>query len=133
MLLRPPRSTRPCTLFPYQSLCRSVVRPDQSSLGKAVQAERANAAALTALSIADMASKNEGVESTDPFGEVAGESVKGHGGFAFRPEDKELYDAFNAELKKFIGSPEHIALVTQNGSGGGQSGERGEGKGCDST
>ncbi|HEY9548946.1 MAG TPA: ectoine/hydroxyectoine ABC transporter substrate-binding protein EhuB [Kiloniellaceae bacterium] len=96
-----------------------VVLPDQSSLVKAVQAERANAAALTALSIADMASKNEGVESTDPFGEVAGESVKGHGGFAFRPEDKELYEAFNAELKKFIGTPEHIALVTPHGFGEG--------------
>src|SRR3546814_7284266 len=44
-----------------------VVLPDQSSLVKAVQAERANAAALTALSIADMASKNDGVESTPPL------------------------------------------------------------------
>lgn len=96
-----------------------VVLPDQSSLVKAVQAERANAAALTALSIADMASKNDGVESTAPFGEVAGESVKGHGGFAFRPEDKELYEAFNAELKNFIGTPEHIALVTPHGFGEG--------------
>src|SRR3546814_17321335 len=59
-----------------------------------------------------MASKNEGVESTDPFGEVAGESVKGHGGFAFRPADKEPYEAFNAELQKFTGTPSHIALVT---------------------
>src|SRR3546814_9361855 len=66
-----------------------------------------------------MASKNDGVESTPPFGEVAGKSVKGHGGFAFRKEDKELHDAFNAELKKFIGSPEHIALVTPHGFGEG--------------
>src|SRR3546814_14757240 len=66
-----------------------------------------------------MASKNDGVESTPPFGEVAGKSVKGHGGFAFRKEDKELHDAFNAELKKFIGSPEHIALVTPHGLGEG--------------
>ncbi|MGF1631617.1 MAG: ectoine/hydroxyectoine ABC transporter substrate-binding protein EhuB [Kiloniellaceae bacterium] len=96
-----------------------VVLPDQSSLVKAVQADRANAAALTALSIADMASKNNGVESTTPFGEVAGESVKGHGGFAFRKEDQELYEAFNAELKTFIGSAEHIALVTPHGFGEG--------------
>ncbi len=39
-----------------------VILPDQSSLVKAVQAGRADAAALTALSIADMASKNDGVE-----------------------------------------------------------------------
>jgi polar amino acid transport system substrate-binding protein len=94
-----------------------VVLPDQSSLLAAVQSGRADAAALTALSIADMAKKGEGVESTTPFGEVAGKSVKGHGGFGFRKEDKDLYEAFNTELKKFIGSPEHIALVTPLGFG----------------
>jgi polar amino acid transport system substrate-binding protein len=94
-----------------------VVLPDQSSLLAAVTSGRADGAALTALSIADMAKKGEGVESTTPFGEVAGKSVKGHGGFGFRKEDKDLYDAFNAELKKFIGSPEHIALVTPIGFG----------------
>src|SRR3546814_16896848 len=88
-----------------------VVLPDQSSLVKAVQAERANAAALTALSIADMASKTDGVESTPPFGEVAGKSVKGNGGFAFRKEDKELHAPFHSALKKFIGSPTKLALV----------------------
>jgi len=91
--------------------------PDQSSLVAAVKAGRADAAALTALSIADMASKNEGVESTKPFGEVAGESVVGHGAVAFRKEDTDLYEAFNAELKNFIGSPEHIALVEPHGFG----------------
>ena len=96
-----------------------VILPDQSSLVKAVQAGRADAAALTALSIADMASKNDGVESTKPFGTVAGQSVVGHGAVAFRKEDKDLYEAFNAELKKFIGSPEHIALVTPFGFGEG--------------
>ncbi len=94
-----------------------VVLPDQSSLLAAVQAGRADAAALTALSIADMAKKGEGVELTKPFGEVAGKSVKGHGGFGFRKDDKELYQAFNEQLKKFIGSPEHIALVEPFGFG----------------
>jgi polar amino acid transport system substrate-binding protein len=94
-----------------------VVLPDQSSLLAAVQSGRADAAALTALSISDMAKKGEGVESTKPFGEVAGKSVKGHGGFGFRKEDTDLYKAFNSELKKFIGTPEHIALVTPFGFG----------------
>ena len=94
-----------------------VVLPDQSSLLAAVTAGRADGAALTALSIADMAKKAEGVESTTPFGEVAGKSVKGHGGFGFRKEDTDLYDAFNVELKKFLGSEEHIALVTPIGFG----------------
>src|SRR5882724_1789926 len=96
-----------------------VILPDQSSLVKAVQAGRADAAALTALSIADMASKNDGVESTPPFGTVAGKSVVGHGAIGFRKDDKDLYEAFNAELKKFIGSEEHIKLVTPFGFGKG--------------
>jgi polar amino acid transport system substrate-binding protein len=94
-----------------------VVLPDQSSLVAAVQSGRADAAALTALSIADMAKKADGVESTKPFGEVNGKSVKGHGGFGFRKEDTDLQKAFDAELKKFIGSPEHIALVEPFGFG----------------
>jgi polar amino acid transport system substrate-binding protein len=100
-------------------MAQLVILPDQSSLVKAVQTGRADAAALTALSIADMASKNEGVESTPPFGTVAGKSVVGHGGIAFRKEDKDLYEAFNNELKKFIGSEEHIKLVTPFGFGKG--------------
>jgi polar amino acid transport system substrate-binding protein len=91
--------------------------PDQSSLLAAVQSGRADGAALSALSIADMAKKGEGVESTTPFGDVAGKSVKGHGAFGFRKDDTDLYQAFNTELKTFIGSPEHIALVTPFGFG----------------
>jgi polar amino acid transport system substrate-binding protein len=94
-----------------------VALPDQSSLVAAVQSGRADAASLTALSIADMAKKADGVESTTPFGEVAGKSVKGHGGFGFRKEDTDLLEAFNAELKKFLGTPEHIALVEPLGFG----------------
>jgi polar amino acid transport system substrate-binding protein len=94
-----------------------VTLPDQSSLVAAVQAGRADAAALTALSIQEMARKADGVESTKPFGEVAGKSVKGHGAFGFRKEDTDLLEAFNAELAKFIGTPEHIALVEPFGFG----------------
>jgi polar amino acid transport system substrate-binding protein len=95
-----------------------MVLPDQSSLLSAVRAGRADAAALTAPSIAEMA-QQDGVESTPPFGEVAGKSVMGHGGFAFRKEDTALYEAFNEELVSFIGSDEHIALVTPFGFGEG--------------
>ena len=94
-----------------------LILPDQSSLVAAVTSGRADAAALTALSIADMASKNEGVESTPPFGEVAGQSVVGHGAVGFRKEDADLQEAFNAVLKDFIGSEEHLALVTPHGFG----------------
>ena len=98
-------------------LTQIVSLPDQASLVAAVQAGRADAAALTALSIADMASKADGVESTKPFGEVAGKSVKGHGAFGFRKEDTDLLEAFNAQLEAFLGTPEHIALVEPFGFG----------------
>lgn len=94
------------------------VLPDQSSLLAAVRTGRADAAALTAPSIAEMA-QQDGVESTAPFGEVAGVSVMGHGGFAFRPADTDLHAEFNAHLVEFVGSPEHIALVTPHGFGEG--------------
>jgi polar amino acid transport system substrate-binding protein len=96
-----------------------MILPDQASLVSAVRSGRADAAALTALSIAQMADANEGLESTEPFGEVAGQSVVGHGGFGFRKEDQELYEAFNSELVAFIGTPEHIELVSEFGFGEG--------------
>ena len=83
-----------------------------------MRAGRADAAALTAPSIAEMAEQS-GVESTPPFGEVAGRSVMGHGGFAFRPADQDLYEEFNRHLVEFVGSPEHIELVTPFGFGEG--------------
>jgi len=91
--------------------------PDQASLAAAVKSGRADAAALTALSVANIAEKADGVESTTPFAEVAGKSVKGHGGFGFRKEDSALHAAFNAELNNLLGTPEHIALVEPFGFG----------------
>lgn len=96
-----------------------MILPDQASMVAAVRAGRADAAALTALSIQSMAEANEGVDMTDPFSEVAGQSVVGHGGFAFRPDDTELYEAFNEALKGFVGTSEHIALVSPFGFGEG--------------
>jgi polar amino acid transport system substrate-binding protein len=97
-----------------------VMLPDGPSLLAAVQAGRADAAALTALSIANLASKGgDAVEMTEPFGMVAGKSVMGHGGFGFRKEDTDLLAEFNKQLKEFIGSKEHIDLVTPFGFGNG--------------
>lgn len=96
-----------------------VALPDQASMVKAVQSGRVDAAALSALSVAGMAEKVDGLVSTEPFGKVSGKSVKGHGGFGFRQEDTALRDAFNAELNKFLGSEEHLKLVTPLGFGKG--------------
>lgn len=96
-----------------------VTLPDPPAMLAAVQAGRADAVALTALSIKNLADKGEGVEMTKPFAEVAGKSVMGHGAFGFRKEDKGLLAAFNKRLVAFIGTPEHIELVTPFGFGEG--------------
>jgi polar amino acid transport system substrate-binding protein len=96
-----------------------MILPDQASMLAAVESGRADGAALSALAVANMAKKGTGVESTEPFFEVAGKSVTGHGAFGLRKEDKDLLDAINKELKEFIGTPEHIALVTPLGFGKG--------------
>jgi polar amino acid transport system substrate-binding protein len=96
-----------------------VTLPDPPSMLAAVQAGRADAAALTALSIANLASKGDGVESTPPFATVSGESVMGQGGFGFRKADSDLLAAFNEQLKAFLGTQEHLALVTPLGFGKG--------------
>jgi polar amino acid transport system substrate-binding protein len=92
-----------------------MVVPDTAAGTAAVQAGRADAFALTSLSIRRLADGAEGVEMAGAFSEVAGQSVKGHGGFAFRPDDQAFLDAFNAELAEFIGTEEHLALVAPFG------------------
>jgi polar amino acid transport system substrate-binding protein len=92
-----------------------MVVPDTAAGTAAVQAERAHAFALTSLSIRRLADGAAGVEMADAFSEVAGESVKGHGGFAFRADDQAFLEAFNAELAEFIGTEEHLALVAPFG------------------
>jgi polar amino acid transport system substrate-binding protein len=101
------------------SMSQLVTLPDPPSMLAAVQAGRADAAALTALSIANLAEKGDGVESTPPFATVADQSVMGHGGFGFRTEDGDLLAAFNKHLKAFIGTKEHLDLVTPLGFGKG--------------
>jgi polar amino acid transport system substrate-binding protein len=92
-----------------------MVVPDTAAGTAAVQAGRADAFALTSLSIRRLADGAEGVEMADAFGEVAGQSVKGHGGFAFRPDDQAFVEAFNKELAEFIGTEEHLKLVAPFG------------------
>lgn len=94
-----------------------LILPDLASQVKAVQGSRADAVASTAFAISDIASKAEGVEALQPFGTVAGKSVKGHGGFGFRKADKDLQEEFNKHLKDYIGSKQHLADVTSFGFG----------------
>jgi polar amino acid transport system substrate-binding protein len=93
---------------------RILTLPDQTSMLSAVKFSRADAAALTSLSIRRMAKKGgSGVEPAAPFETPDG--AYGYGAFAFRKDDVSLRDAVNAELAKFVGSKEHLALVAPFG------------------
>jgi len=92
-----------------------VVFPDAVSALSGIEAGRADAYAATALTVNDLLNRtsNPALEKAQPFTDptIDGKSVRGYGAFAFRTQDKELADAFNAELAKFIGTEEHRKLV----------------------
>lgn len=101
---------------------RVSVFPDGPAGLAAVRAGRVDAFALTSNSIRHLyetAGPDAGVEMTEPFEEVGGEVIVGHGAFAFRQGDTDLLEAFNRELDGFIGTEEHIELVSEFGFGEG--------------
>jgi len=94
--------------------------PDTPSAIAALRAGRVDVVAATSLTIADMIQKSgegSGIEALKSFAKVGEESVVGHGAFGFRKEDSDFRDAVNGELAGFLGSPEHLALVTPLGFG----------------
>jgi polar amino acid transport system substrate-binding protein len=94
---------------------RIAILPDAPSAVAAVQAGRIDAYAGTALTIQDMLNKagDGGLERAMPFRDpvIEGETVIGYGAFGIRKEDQALLDAFNEQLKGFIGSEQHLELV----------------------
>lgn len=92
---------------------------DPPSLLEALQADRIDAVALTTISLNDLrntAGEGAGVEVTEPFVAVVdGEEQLGCGGFAFRPEDEALRDAFNEVLNEMKDAGEIEPLVEEFG------------------
>jgi len=88
--------------------------PDTTAQLQAVRAGRADAAVGTQLTMKGLASKGgDKVEAMTEFKDDP--SHIGYGALAFRPEDKDLRDAVNAELKKWLGSEEHLKAVAPFG------------------
>ena len=84
--------------------------PDTTAQLQAVRAGRADAAVGTQLTMKGLA--DQGGDSVEAIAEFKDDPAHtGYGALAFRPEDKELRDAVNAELKKWLGSEEHLATV----------------------
>ncbi len=78
---------------------------------------RVDAYAATELTVSELAKDQANVEQVAPFEDpvVDGAPVRNYGGFAFRPEDKELRDAFNAALVEFRKTDEYKAILAKYG------------------
>ncbi|NMY92461.1 ectoine/hydroxyectoine ABC transporter substrate-binding protein EhuB [Pseudomonas oryzihabitans] len=88
--------------------------PDTAAQLQAVRAGRADAAVGTQLTMKGLAENGgDSLEAVTEFKDDP--SHTGYGALAFRPEDKALRDAVNAELKKWLGSEEHLATVAPFG------------------
>lgn len=95
---------------------QQLIVPDFSAAVAAVKSGRASAAAFTSLTANDLAGKDNSLERAEPFTFTHnGKKYKGEGSFGFRMEDTSLRDAVNAELAKFIGTPEHLTMVAEFG------------------
>lgn len=92
--------------------------PDNPTGLAALQAGRIDAWAVSAPGVRQIMAtqgSDSKVEATKAFSEVAGKVAVSHGAYAFRPEDKAFVEAFNKELKAFIGTAEHIAILEKHG------------------
>ncbi|MCP1641196.1 polar amino acid transport system substrate-binding protein [Pseudomonas citronellolis] len=84
--------------------------PDTTAQLQAVRAGRADASVGTALTMKGLAAK--GGDSVEAIADFKDDPAHiGYGALAFRPEDKDLRDAVNQQLKKWLGSDEHLQTV----------------------
>ncbi|MEO3749125.1 ectoine/hydroxyectoine ABC transporter substrate-binding protein EhuB [Streptomyces sp. B6B3] len=78
-----------------------LILPDQVAGLEAVATGRVDAFAGTNVTVTTVAEGRDRVEATEPFQPyLDGEPALGAGGFAFRPTEQNLRDAFNEELLK---------------------------------
>lgn len=93
-----------------------MVVSDQQSGLDAVKSGRADAFALTAISLRSLAEGDDSVEVAEAFVPVVdGEEQIGAGAAVFRQGDDELREAFNEELKKIIEDGTWLELVEPYG------------------
>lgn len=84
--------------------------PDTTAQLQAVRAGRADASVGTALTMKGLAAK--GGDSVEAIADFKDDPAHiGYGALAFRPEDKDLRDAVNQQLKQWLGSDEHLQTV----------------------
>jgi polar amino acid transport system substrate-binding protein len=89
-----------------------VILQDQVAGLNAVESGRVDVFAGTALTAREVVRKSTKAEATEPFAAVVdGEKQIDGGGFAFRPTDTELRDAFNVEIHKMKKSGELFRIL----------------------
>ncbi|GES41130.1 amino acid ABC transporter substrate-binding protein (PAAT family) [Rhizobium sp. ERR 922] len=82
-----------------------------------IQTGRADAYAATELTVAKLVQGSTNVEHAEPFTDpvINGKSVRSYGGFDFRPEDKDLYKAFNTALEAFKKTDDYKKILMSYG------------------
>ncbi|QGV82791.1 ectoine/hydroxyectoine ABC transporter substrate-binding protein EhuB [Streptomyces ficellus] len=89
-----------------------VILQDQVAGLNAVESGRVDVFAGTALTTREVVKKSSRAEATAPFAAVVdGKKKIDGGGFAFRPTDTELRDAFNTEIHKMKRSGELFRVL----------------------
>ncbi|MFJ8540748.1 ectoine/hydroxyectoine ABC transporter substrate-binding protein EhuB [Streptomyces sp. NPDC093586] len=89
-----------------------LIVPDQVAGLNAVEAGRVDVFAGTALTTREVVKKSSKAEATEAFKPVVdGEPHVDGGGFAFRPTETNLRDAFNVELHKLKKSGELLRIL----------------------
>ncbi len=89
-----------------------LIVPDQVAGLNAVEAGRVDVFAGTALTVREVVKKSARTEATEAFQPIVdGEPHTDGGGFAFRPNETNLRDAFNAELHELKKSGELLRIL----------------------
>ncbi|MFD5283517.1 ectoine/hydroxyectoine ABC transporter substrate-binding protein EhuB [Streptomyces rubrogriseus] len=89
-----------------------LIVPDQVAGLNAVESGRVDVFAGTALTVRDVVKKSSKAEATEAFAPlVGGKPHVDGGGFAFRPDETNLRDAFNVELQKLKKSGELLRIL----------------------
>ncbi|MFJ3942734.1 ectoine/hydroxyectoine ABC transporter substrate-binding protein EhuB [Streptomyces griseoaurantiacus] len=89
-----------------------LIVPDQVAGMNAVEAGRADVFAATAVTARQVVLKSRKAEATEAFKPlVDGKPHVDGGGFAFRPTETKLRDAFNAELRKLREGGELLRII----------------------
>ncbi|WP_448192655.1 ectoine/hydroxyectoine ABC transporter substrate-binding protein EhuB [Azospirillum sp. sgz301742] len=95
-----------------------VIFPDAAAAANGVKAGRVDAYAAMAVTVQDQVQRSpRQMERAEPFRNPPGNGtgLLDHSGFAFRPEDTDLRNAFNHHLRELLRSPGYPDLVAPFG------------------